>query len=86
MPDNVSRDDCAAPPRDEVHVGYIHVLPLHRLMQLRNALVALKGPLGSDPGLQANLQSRLCNEETHSRVLGQPNMPVPGVVSSIPFG
>ncbi|MGA9705693.1 type VI secretion system contractile sheath small subunit [Pseudomonas sp.] len=77
MPDDVSRDTCAAPARDEVHVGYLPVPPLHRLMQLRNALVALKGPLGTDPSLQANLHSRLFNAETDDRVLGKLNTPVP---------
>lgn len=77
MPDNVSRDTCTALARDEVHVGYLPIPPLHRLMQLRNALVALKGPLGSDPGLQANLQERLFNAETDDRVLGKLTPPAP---------
>ncbi|WP_124367101.1 MULTISPECIES: hypothetical protein [unclassified Pseudomonas] len=38
---------------------------------LRDALVALKGPLADEPGLQANLQKRLFNEEVDSLVLGK---------------
>ncbi len=64
-------DDSLPNTRDEVHVGYLPIPPLHRLMQLRNALVALNGPLGSDPGLQANLRKHLFNAETDDRVLGK---------------
>ncbi|NLT87748.1 MAG: hypothetical protein GXW93_07730 [Pseudomonas lactis] len=46
---------------------------LDRLMALRDALVALKGPLADDPRLREDLQARLFNEETHSRVLGKIN-------------
>lgn len=42
-------------------------------MALRDALVALKGPLADDPRLREDLQARLFNEETHSRVLGKIN-------------
>ena len=55
-------------------------------MELRDALVALKGPLAGDPGLQANLLNRMFNEETHNRVLGELNIPVTSVICSIPFG
>ena len=68
MPDDVSLDT-----RYEVHVGYLPSPPLHRLMELRNALVALNGPLSSDPGLQADLRKRWFNEETSDRVLGKLN-------------
>ncbi|AZF26949.1 hypothetical protein C4J89_2809 [Pseudomonas sp. R4-35-07] len=44
---------------------------LDRLRGLRDALVALKGPLADEPGLQANLQKRLFNEEVDSLVLGK---------------
>lgn len=86
VPDEVSRDSRACIPRDEIHVGYIPVPRLDGLMELRDALVALKGPLASDPGLQANLLNRMFNEETHNRVLGELNIPVTSVISSIPFG
>lgn len=70
MPDPVSLDKPAL-PRAEVHVGYVSMLPLDRLMALRDALVALKGPLASEPGLQENLQRRFLDEETRNRVLGK---------------
>lgn len=76
MPNDVSHDTCTAPARDKVHVGYLPVPPLHRLMQLRNALVALKGPLSNDPELQANLRNRLFNAETDDRVLGKLTTPL----------
>lgn len=46
-------------------------------MALRDALVALKGPLADDPGLQENLQRQLFNEETDTRVLGRICTPLP---------
>nr|WP_255335304.1 hypothetical protein [Pseudomonas azotoformans] len=44
---------------------------MDRLMGLRDALVALKGPLASEPGLQENLRKRLFDEEFSNRVLGK---------------
>ncbi|MGY2042322.1 hypothetical protein ACW9I9_08080 [Pseudomonas pergaminensis] len=44
---------------------------LDRLMGLRDALVALKGPLASEPGLQENLQRRFLDEHVNNRVLGK---------------
>lgn len=43
---------------------------LDRLMALRDALVALKGPLSNDPVLQESLQRQLFSEEADIRVLG----------------
>lgn len=43
---------------------------LDRLMALRDALVALKGPLSNDPALQESLQRQLFSEEADTRVLG----------------
>lgn len=57
MPDDASLDNPAL-TSTEVHVGYISLPPLDRLMGLRDALVALKGPLASEPGLQENLRKR----------------------------
>ncbi|MFL1390890.1 hypothetical protein ACI77F_24805 [Pseudomonas tritici] len=70
MPDHVSLDKPAL-TRAEVHAGYVSKLPLDRLMGLRDALVALKGPLASEPGLQENLHRRFLDEETRNRVLGK---------------
>ncbi|MGZ0715925.1 hypothetical protein [Pseudomonas palleroniana] len=48
----------------------IPVPRLDRLMELRDALVALKGPLANDLALREGLQKRWFNEETYCRVLG----------------
>lgn len=50
---------------------------LDRLMALRDALVALKGPLADDPALRENLQRQLFNEEADSRVLGRISTSLP---------
>lgn len=59
---------------------------LDRLMGLRDALVALKGPLADDPELRKNLQKHLFNEEAECRVLGKVNIPDLHSVRLIPFG
>ncbi len=73
MPNDRLPDTPTSLARDEVHIGYLSVPPLDRLMWLRNALVALKGPLAGEPALQENLQRHLFNEETDNRVLGKLN-------------
>lgn len=52
------------PVPDPVHAG------LHRLMGLRDAVVALNGPLSNNPGLRDNLHKQLLSEENHDRILG----------------
>jgi type VI secretion system protein ImpB len=76
VPNDRLPDTPASLARDEVHIGYLPIPPLDRLMWLRNALVALKGPLAGEPGLQENLQKHLFNEETDNRVLGKLNSPI----------
>lgn len=56
---------------DPVNFGYVPVPPLDRLMELRDALVALNGPLADDPELRENVQKLLFNAETDDRVLGK---------------
>jgi type VI secretion system protein ImpB len=56
---------------EPVHVGYIPLPTLDRLMELRDALVALKGPLASDPQLRESVHKSLINAENHERVLGK---------------
>ncbi|MFL1546822.1 type VI secretion system contractile sheath small subunit [Pseudomonas sp. O39] len=58
---------------------------LDRLMELRDALVALKGPLADNTALQANLQRQLFNEEIDTRVLGRINRPFAQQTRLIPF-
>lgn len=46
---------------------------LDGLMELRDALVALKGPLASDPDLQETVHKFRFNEEICERILGKPD-------------
>lgn len=55
-------------------------------MGLRDALVALKGPLANDPKLREDLEARLFNEEASSRVLGKINAVAPILTGRITFG
>ena len=64
MPNDLLPDPPSLPMPDPVHLG------LHRLMGLRDALVALNGPLCDDPGLRDNLHKQLLSEENHDRILG----------------
>ncbi|MEX5510898.1 MULTISPECIES: type VI secretion system contractile sheath small subunit [Pseudomonas] len=59
---------------------------MDRLMALRDALVALKGPLADDPRLREDLHERLFNEEANNRVLGKVSPPAPTVAGSISLG
>lgn len=44
---------------------------LKNLMDLRDALVALKGPLGNVPAFRKAIEGVLANDESRSRVLGE---------------
>jgi|GEM_PF-1096774 len=57
-----SPGDCAAPNPAPL---------LNKLMALRDALVALKGPLSDEPGFRRVIESVLLNNEVHERVLGK---------------
>nr|WP_277424495.1 type VI secretion system contractile sheath small subunit [Pseudomonas orientalis] len=59
---------------------------LDRLMGLRDALVALKGPLANEPGMQENLQKHLFNEELYSLVLGKISTPCAPGTARTPLG
>ncbi|WP_352231437.1 type VI secretion system contractile sheath small subunit [Pseudomonas sp. ChxA] len=59
---------------------------LDRLMALRDALVALKGPLANDSALQENLHRQLFNDEANSRVLGRISTPLPQPTHRITYG
>ena len=47
---------------------------LKKLLELREALVALKGPMGNIPQFRAQLQSLLENEETREQLLNELNL------------
>jgi type VI secretion system protein ImpB len=44
---------------------------MKKLMELRNALVALKGPLGNAPAFRNAIEGVLADDESRSRVLGE---------------
>lgn len=44
---------------------------LKKLMELRDALVALKGPLGNAPAFRKAIEGVLANDESRGRVLGE---------------
>lgn len=44
---------------------------LNKLMELRNALVALKGPLGNAPAFRKAIENVLTDDTTRGRVLGE---------------
>lgn len=73
-------------PSSQASVGYVPVPKLDRLMELRDALVVLKGPLANNPSLRENVQNLLINEETNDRVLGKVSSPLPPPTRLIPFG
>lgn len=56
---------CIQPP------GATCALQLGKLMKLRDALIALKGPLASSPGARSYIERRLLNDEVYDRVLGK---------------
>lgn len=59
---------------------------LDGLMELRDAVVALNGPLADDPVVQENLQRQLFNEERRTRVLGRISAVSAQKPRLIPFG
>lgn len=46
-----------------------HVPELKKLLELRETLVALKGPMGNVPAFRAQLQALLDNEETREQLI-----------------
>jgi type VI secretion system protein ImpB len=71
-------------PDDQLPVpavlGYIPAPDLDRLMELRDALVALKGPLANDPGWLENVHKVLFNPDIDDRVLGKVSKYRAGVI------
>ncbi|KPX48397.1 type VI secretion system contractile sheath small subunit [Pseudomonas syringae pv. tagetis] len=44
---------------------------LKKLMELRNALIALKGPLGNTPAFRKAIEKVLVDKDSHSRILDE---------------
>ena len=49
---------------------------LNKLLELREALVALKGPLGNIPAFRSRLQSLLSDESLRDQLLSELNMSI----------
>lgn len=64
MPNDLLPENPSLLTYEQMHIG------LHRLMGLRDAVVALNGPLSDAPGLRDNLHKQLLSEENHDRILG----------------
>lgn len=52
---------------------------LKKLMELRDALVALKGPLGNAPAFRKAIEGVLANDESRSRVLDELGLNTPAM-------
>ena len=50
---------------------------LKKLMELRDALVALKGPLGNTPAFRKAIEGVLADDESRNRVLGELGLGTP---------
>ena len=50
---------------------------MNKLLELRNALVALKGPLGNTPALRKQLQSLLADDASRQRLIRELNLTLP---------
>lgn len=57
--------------RHTLFYGNPPVPQLNKLRELRDALVALKGPLAEKPGLRESIESAFFNNEVNDRVLGK---------------
>jgi type VI secretion system protein ImpB len=55
---------------------------LQKLMELRDALVALKGPLGNAPAFRKAIESVLADDDSRERVLGELGMAAQGKLDS----
>jgi type VI secretion system protein ImpB len=55
---------------------------LKKLMELRDALVALKGPLGNAPAFRKAIESVLADDDSRERVLGELGMAAQGQLDS----
>lgn len=55
---------------------------LKKLMELRDALVALKGPLGNAPAFRKAIESVLADDDSRDRVLGELGLAAQGKLNS----
>ena len=58
--------------KDFTPASLVNQVPeLKKLMELRDALVALKGPLGNAPSFRKAIEGVLANDESRARVLSE---------------
>jgi type VI secretion system protein ImpB len=65
---------------DEKTSGISHenqVPELHKLMALREALMALKGPLGNTPSFRKAIEQALADDDSRARVLAELGLDTP---------
>ena len=55
----------------------LQVPEMNKLLELRNALVALKGPLGNTPAFRKQLQSLLADDASRQRLIRELNLTLP---------
>lgn len=58
-------------PEDNALSAHPPLPQLNKLRELRNVLVALKGPLAEKPGLRESIERVFFNNEVNDRVLGK---------------
>ena len=71
LPPPLLREGTEQLVRHALFYGAPPVPQLNRLRKLRNALVALKGPLAEKPGLRESIERDFFNDEVDDRVLGK---------------
>lgn len=58
--------------KDFTPANLVEQIPeLHKLMALREALMALKGPLGNTPGFRKAIEHALADDDSRARVLAE---------------
>ena len=69
--------------RDFNPANLVEQIPaLQKLMALREALVALKGPLGNTPNFRKAIEQALANDDSRARVLAELGLDSP---QALPF-
>ena len=69
---NLLRPLLPAALKHKVPAAVVEQVPeLKKLMELRDALVALKGPLGNAPAFRKAIESVLSDDDSRDRVLGE---------------
>ncbi|MFS2159554.1 type VI secretion system contractile sheath small subunit [Pseudomonas sp. Pseusp122] len=71
-PEELAIEVCIDAMKDFNPASLVAQVPeLKKLMELRDALVALKGPLGNAPAFRKAIEGALADDESRTRVLGE---------------